>query len=487
MPSHSFKRRFQNAAALLPLLHELSFAWLTGSCTPGFGSEDVLRIELNSNSWASNNSLVSQRGVFIWVGNQQWHMDANSAPSSFPLLTVLSTSHNQTYIATSPKGAQDQLCPSSYTYNSNITDPDEDPFSGGCCTFNTSYTCHGYYDLATSSPIYFETSANFTGSPEDATTMADLQAANTKYGITNMQLVLPETYAISSSSNNTGTTVGHYGTGNQIFGFVDTHEEQVLGLGLNSTFLNALYAQGMIASRSIGLYYGVPAAAGADLERNGSMVMGGYSTSRLQGNLSLQTYPIGAWKLLRHCPWEIDISKLSLGLETSTTEFTACIEPSSPSLILPSSVYAQLSSSTSTNSSDLSITLSNGLTATIPSSLISMRPITDTDQSPILGAPFLSQFYIYADYQEKTLSVGLANNTQRITTADQLMCVEHSNSTGDLGWAVGSPSDLLASGTATATKTAGPTGTGKNGVGRLDGGLGMLGVGLIGVGVWVGL
>jgi hypothetical protein len=414
-------------------------------------------------------------------------MDVNSSPSSYPLLTVLSTSHNGTYISTSSNGAQDQPCPSSYTYNSNIADPDEDPFSGGCCTFNASYACHGYYDLSTSRPIYFETSTNFTGSPEDVTTTAELQAADAKYGVTYLSLILPETYATSSSSNYIGTNIGHYEAGNHIFGFVDTHEEQVLGLGLNSTFLNALYAKGMIASRSIGLYYGVPAAAGADLERNGSMIMGGYSTSRLQGNLSSHTYLIGAWKLSRHCPWEIDISEISTGTKVATTEFTACIEPSELSLVLPSSIYNQLSSSS--NSSDLTITLSNGLSATIPSSLISMRAVTDADQSPILGAPFLSQFYIYADYQEKTLSVGLANNTVGIGTTDKLQCVEHANSTGDLGWAVGNPTDLLSTGTGTSTASgAGATSTRKSsGAGRLEEGLGMLRMGLVGLGVWVGL
>jgi hypothetical protein len=412
-------------------------------------------------------------------------MDVNSEPSAYPILTVLSTSHNQTYISTSPNGAQDGSCPNSSTYNLDITSPNDDPFSGDCCTFNASYTCHGYYDLTTSSAIYFETSTNFTGSPEDATTTADLQAADVKYGVTNMELILPETY-IASGSSGPATAVGHYGTGNQIFGFVDTHEEQVLGLGLNSTFRNGLYDGGYIASRSIGLYYGVPAAAGLDLERNGSMILGGYSISRLQGNFSSQTYPIGAWKLPRHCPWEVDVSKLTSGPEVSSTEFTACVEPSELDLVLPSSIYSLFSSSS--NSSDLTITLSNGLAATIPSSLVSVRPVIDADQSPILGAPFLSQVYLYADYQEKTLSAGLANNTAKILMdGNTLQCIEHSNSTGDLGWAVESPTDLTASDSATAMATGKPTSTGKSSgaIGRFEGGLALLAT-AVGFGIWMG-
>jgi hypothetical protein len=51
---------------------------------------------------------------------------------------------------------------------------------------------------------------------------------------------------------------------------------------------------------------------------------------------------------------------------------------------------------------------------------------------------------------------------------------EHSNNTGDLGWAVARPSNLLASGMAAATRTAAPISTRKSGSGRLDGRLGML-------------
>ena len=200
------------------------------------------------------------------------------------------------------------------------------------------------------------------------------------------------------------------------------------------------------------------------------------------GKFSSQNYPIGVWKLPRHCPWQVDISKLTSRSEVSSTEFAACIELSELNLVLPSSIYNQFSSSS--NSSDLTIALSNGLEATVASSLVSMRPVTDPDQSPILGAPFLSQVYLYADYQEKTLSVYLANNTVKILMGgDTLQCIEHSNSTGDLGWAVGSPTDLAASSSVTATATGKPsTGKSSGAAGRLEGGLGLLGV-AVGLGV----
>ena len=85
MPSHSFKQWLQSTAALLSLLPELAHGWLTGSCTQDFGSQDVLRIELNSNIWTSNTTLSAQRGAYIWVGNQEWRMDVNSAPSALSL------------------------------------------------------------------------------------------------------------------------------------------------------------------------------------------------------------------------------------------------------------------------------------------------------------------------------------------------------------------------------------------------------------------
>ncbi len=202
---------------------------------------DVLRFELNSNIWSSNNSLVAQRGVFLWVGDQGSDTSNNAQQQPFPILTVLSTFYNQTYISTSSSGSQDAPCPDSYTYNSN-SGPDAN--WDDCCTFNSSYTCKGYYDLTTSTPIYLETSSNYTGSPEDVEASSEVQDADVKYGITYTSLVLPSTYGAQTTTG-TGTSISHYGLGDQLLGFVNNHQDQILGLGLNSTFINFLYAGGV--------------------------------------------------------------------------------------------------------------------------------------------------------------------------------------------------------------------------------------------------
>lgn len=81
-----------------------------------------------------------------------------------------------------------------------------------------------------------------------------------------------------------------------------------------------------------------------------------------------------------------------------------------------------------------------------------MRAVDDVDQSSILGISVPSQVYIFADYQETRLSTALANDTLRfLTHPDNLQCIEHSNSTGSLGWTIISPADLVAASTASST------------------------------------
>jgi hypothetical protein len=110
-----------------------------------------------------------------------------------------------------------------------------------------------------------------------------------------------------------------------------------------------------------------------------------------------------------------------------------------------------------------------------------MRAEEDADQSPILGIPFLSQVYLYADYQEKTLSTGLANNTLKYpTTPDQLQCIEHANSTNDLGWAIGSSDDL-----AKATISATTSSTTSSSAPRKTGATSRMGSGVSSIGMFV--
>ncbi|KAH8820273.1 hypothetical protein F5884DRAFT_763369 [Xylogone sp. PMI_703] len=457
MASQSFNRHFISVVTVLVFsLPRSSRGWLSGHCSGDFiDIPDVLRIGLMPNIWASNQSLTALLGFPLWLGE-----------ISYPVLPVLSTLHNNTYISTSSAGSRDEPCPPTYTYAGGSYFPNY--------TYGPEMICHDYYNF-TLPPLFTSDSPNFTGSPEDLSVASSLRSASARYGLLGSRLVTPYISLQSPPGVGSITSNSYYSMAPQVFGFVSRHEDQVLGLGLNSTLLNTLYSGGYIASRSVGLWYGIP-SSDPNIARNGSIVFGGYSASRLLGGFANQTYPIGAWQLPRHCLWEIKVARVSSGPTViSSNEFGACVEPSEPSLVLPSALYNQLSSDSS--SSDVGIKLSNGLNITIPSSLISIRPVTDDDQSPILGIPFLSQVLLFADYQERTLSIGLANNTQPLLIgSDNVVCVEHSNTTGYLGWAVGSPEDLTTSSVSSTLSVALPTHTSEknNGVLRIQGGMGLV-------------
>lgn len=198
-------------------------------------------------------------------------------------------------------------------------------------------------------------------------------------------------------------------------------------------------------------------------------MLGGWSASRVLGNFSEETYPIGRFTLPRNCPWEVDVASIFVGDTKVLSDFTACIDPTEPSLGLPS--YTHHSSS-----QNMTITLTNGLVASIPSSRVSTRDLKKDEGGPVLGVPFLSQVYLFADYQTRKLAIGLANHTDAYIKTDDLRCVEHESQLGDLGWAVGSESDVATtSTTASPSSTPSPTGkAGKNAAGKAGVDLGML-------------
>jgi hypothetical protein len=456
MPSHSFLMPLGHVSFLFSLFPALSSCSFAPTCSGDFPS--VIRAEMADNIWSSNSTLAQQRGLFLWVGQQNWDTTHNNQTQPYPLLIPLSTFYNETYISTTSDGSQDLPCPNSYTYNSDW-DMDVDLFNGSqYYTYNTSMTCPGFYDLTTSVPIYFQTSSNFTGSPESSPITKALASDAPKYARGLLTLVEPEHYLDNPSSINPASINAFYDNARTVYGFVTNHANQILGLGLNSTFISSLYATGWIASRSLGLYYGVPSSDASEV-RNGTVILGGYSNSRLLGNFSKQTYPIGKFTLPKQCPWEVSVSSVSVGSTIIISKpFTACVEPSELSLALPA---ASFSGSLPSQASDYTITLSNGLVVSIPSSLASIRELASDDMdSPILGVPFLSQLYLFADYQERQLYTGLANHTDAyLVRDDDIQCVEHTSDVGDLGWAAGSQGST-ASGAATSS-AAGSEVTGK--------------------------
>jgi hypothetical protein len=480
MPSHSFIRPLRHGAALLSLFLAFSNSSFTPSCSGDFPS--VIRAEMSDNLWSSNTTLAQQRGVFLWVGQQNWDTAHNNQTQPFPLITVLSTFYNETYISTSSDGSQELPCPNSYTYNSDWNMETDYPDGPDYYTYSTSMTCPGFYDLTTSVPIYFQTPSNFTGSPESSSITNSLSSLPVKYAASLLGLVEPEHYLGSLSSTTPMAVNAFYDGARTVYGFVSSHTNQVLGLGLNSTILSSLYMTGWIASRSLGLYYGIPSTDLSEV-RNGTLILGGYSTSRLLGNFSEQTYPIGEFNLAKQCPWEVSVSSVSVGSTTIiSSPFTACIEPSELSLALPT---ASFTGSLPSTSADYTITLSNGLVVEIPSSLAKSRDMMTEDMnSPILGVPFLSQVYLWADYQERQLYTGLANHTDAyLVGREDIQCVEHGSEVGDLGWAVGSSQGVSA--TATSSAAGGKaTGTKSAGMGRRVHGEVVVACALGMVGIW---
>ena len=465
MPSHSFTEPLRHGFLLvyLSLYPHFSSGSFAPSCSGDFPS--VIRAEMSENLWASNSILAQQRGIFPWVGQQNWDTAHNNQTQPYPMLTVLSTLYNETYISTSPDGSQDLPCPNSYTYNSDWSF--DTPFSEepDLYTYTTSMTCPGFYNLSTSVPLYYQTSSNFSGSPESSPVAKSLASISPKYAPSLLSLVEPEHYFNDLSSTQPTSINAFYFNARTVYGLVSSHTNQVLGLGLNSTVITSLYNTGWIASRSLGLYYGIPQSSNDDSTsiRNGTVILGGYSTSRLIGNFSKDTYPIGKFTLPKQCPWEVSVSSVSVGsMNLISTPFTACIEPSELSLALPAALFT---GSLPSSSANFTITLSNGLVIEIPPDLANTRELTDEDlNSPILGVPFLSQVYLWADYQTRELYTGLANHTDAyLVGTEDIQCVEHSSDVGDLGWAVVSSSQSSGSVTSSAVGSK-ATGTKSSGV-----------------------
>jgi len=464
MPSLSLTESLRHGFLLLSLslFPQFSSGSIGSSCSGDFPS--VIRAEMSDNLWAANSTLAQQRGIFLWVGQQNWDTARNNQTQPYPMLTVLSTLYNETYISTTSDGSQDLPCPNSYTYNSDWSF--DTPFSDepDYYTYTTSMTCPGFYDLSTSVPLYYQTTSNFTGSPESGPVTKSLAPISPKYVPSLLSLVEPQHYLDSPSSPQPMSINTFYDNALTVYGLVSSHTNQVLGLGLNSTVIASLYNTGWIASRSLGLYYGIPQSSNDDSSsiRNGTVIFGGYSTSRLLGNFSTDTYPIGKFTLPKQCPWEVSVSSVSVGSATLiSTPFKACIEPSELYLALPAASFIGSPPNIPAN---YTVKLSNGLVIDIPPELASTRELTDEDMnSPILGVPFLSQVYLWADYQTRELYTGLANHTDAyLVGSEEIQCVEHDSDVGDLGWAVGSSSQSGGSATSSAvgsqrtgTKSAG--------------------------------
>ena len=113
--------------------------------------------------------------------------------------------------------------------------------------------------------------------------------------------------------------------------------QAVLGLGPNSTILNALLTTGKIASRSYSWWWGLTGAT-EFARMDGQMVLGGYDAAKIRGKNYTQTLsePTQAC----HSGMIVTISDIGLGFPngtiasiTSPVQVTACILPYYPLIL----------------------------------------------------------------------------------------------------------------------------------------------------------
>ncbi|KAF2158002.1 hypothetical protein K461DRAFT_28340 [Myriangium duriaei CBS 260.36] len=127
-------------------------------------------------------------------------------------------------------------------------------------------------------------------------------------------------------------------------------QQNILGLGANSTLLNTLKSAGRIASRSFGMFYGLTGAT-PSAQMDGSLVLGGYDRAKVVGQgvaTKFISNPICPTNML------VTLSGLVLNypngsdidvLAEHTEPFQACILPSFPSLIaIPDALFNALTS-----------------------------------------------------------------------------------------------------------------------------------------------
>ncbi|KAL9603330.1 MAG: hypothetical protein Q9219_001192 [cf. Caloplaca sp. 3 TL-2023] len=122
----------------------------------------------------------------------------------------------------------------------------------------------------------------------------------------------------------------------------------LIGLGQNSTFLNALFAKGAIPSKTWGLsmgWYGAEPARQMD----GSLVLGGYDSARTSGLNS--TYPFARDASRTSCPGGlvVTISNIALNLANGSSPsllpasggsaLQACLDPSFTLLQFPQDIF----------------------------------------------------------------------------------------------------------------------------------------------------
>ncbi|KAI9777516.1 MAG: hypothetical protein M1839_008810 [Geoglossum umbratile] len=236
-----------------------------------------------------------------------------------------------------------------------------------------------------------------------------------------------------------------------------------LGLGRNSTILNALFNAGRIGSRSWGLFWGLTGAE-ANFQMDGSLVFGGYDVAKVTGDNLTENFQTGPG-----CSLVVTVRDIIMnhpnGSSTSiigTGPMKACVAPDVPVITIPLPkwlLFAAAAPGTFVNRSyginlwgmvykaenvyagDLTFALDSGLNIRIPNHqlvvpdlqvgsdgqiqiandttreilLNSLQGVNANDM-PLLGQPFLSSSYLLVnnDEQKFTLWKGQPTLNQKL-------------------------------------------------------------------------
>ncbi|EGE08932.1 aspartic-type endopeptidase [Trichophyton equinum CBS 127.97] len=254
-----------------------------------------------------------------------------------------------------------------------------------------------------------------------------------------------------------------------------------IGFGPNSTFLNRLYDQGKIASRSWSLFWGLQGAE-QENQMNGSLVLGGYDQAKIAGGIPLKAQfsdgigcPSSLLVYLSNIVVNhINGNKTSL-LTTPGSALRACIKPDNPQVVLPEDVFGNLKKAFPGKAvehstgiyptslayepedvfmGNITFILSSGLQVTIPNHQLVLPNVEIDDNGqqklidgnktinfgqsrheamPYLGQPFLTSAYIHVNNDLKEFSVWQANpttDTNLITIQSGSNCDDNSSLSG---------------------------------------------------------
>lgn len=257
-----------------------------------------------------------------------------------------------------------------------------------------------------------------------------------------------------------------------------------LGLGRNSTFINRLAEARLIPSRSWSFFAGVYSQI-----RAGSLIVGGYADRFYQGTLRTSNVSefCDVCFELTHMNYQQDGLTFNLLPEGKTV--TAIIDPYYPANAVSDSIFYKWGNITNgtlspviwngihTYSSDVvptgnvTITLANGLTTTIPNKALFYPPAYDngmmapyradstvyglfarsstdskwivataTEETIVLGMPYVAMIYLVRDFERQTVGIANANQEAQIGGSATTICpvqAKSSTMTSNTGVTVG--------------------------------------------------